>query len=148
MFCEEEEEEEEEEERGGRRRRRRRRRHVVEVSHCKALPFDFLFENLSVTTPETKKNFLGVGFRTQELAVPLTLCSFGASPSPRFRRIHFVFLCSSSSSNTNNASLKSLVIQIILSLSLAHSFCTTVFIYLSGRSLQERTRDRSLLSTI
>jgi len=67
IFLEEEEEEEEEEE-------------VVVVvvvvvvmllkslDNVKRMSFDFLFENSSVTTPETKKNFWGVGFRDSRVS--------------------------------------------------------------------------------
>ena len=57
--------------------------------------------------------------------------------------INFVFLCSSSS-NTNNASLKSIVIQIILTRSLSLYYC----VYLSLASLSRDDGDHSSLSTI
>ena len=57
--------------------------------------------------------------------------------------INFVFLCSSSS-NTNNASLKSIVIQIILTRSLSLYYC----VYLSLASLSRDDGDHRSLSTI
>ena len=56
--------------------------------------------------------------------------------------INFVFLCSSS--NTNNASLKSIVIQIILTRSLSLYYC----VYLSLASLSRDDGDHRSLSTI
>ena len=57
-------------------------------------------------------------------------------------QINFVFLCSSS--NTNNASLKSIVIQIILTRSLSLYYC----VYLSLASLSRDDGDHRSLSTI
>ena len=111
------------------------------------MSFDFLFENSSVTTPETKKNFLGVGFRDSRVSVPFdTLLlwgeSFSAFSAHTLCLFVFFFFFEYKQrlfkiySHTNNT------------LSLSRSLVLYYCVYLSLASLSRNDDgDRSLLST-